>query len=1010
MKKLLLILFLLPTIVFGRKFYFSSSTGNDSYTIPQAQNPATPWQTLQKLQRLVTNNTVCFAPGDTICFKRGDVFANGFVNGFSTMQWAYIAGDAFFTAPSGTPSQPIVITNYGDVNLPLPNWLYPSATYPVSTWRSREGRGIVYFAGVHDIIIDGIQSNDYRVPETDKANPGYSGGWILGEWTQGTSGGLKNSYGDTSRRKYMVTRFTVKNCVFNNTMYGIQGMATVDSKITNNRFTNFKSSADTAGTHDIMAGAIDGIAAISTEISYNYFKGAWGKSGRIGSCQGLAGVALDIFNLYNSKVCYNTIIDCSGAYEIGNLDRNDSNSGTQYDTFAFNKIINCGQFAYIHGSVGDAFQGNNHHLSHWNNVVISNNNDRMNGLGFGKDIYGDGQGFRPGTTQPWWFCRDIANTFNPPNYPLRPTINTVLGSNVITVSSNAGLYVGSVFFTDDDDLASIVYKTVTITAINGNSITLSDAPTRTTTGFTGASFYLPVSDPSWSNPSNPAYQNYGGSRFTMQYSGDATLWGSNIDTMIDNRNNIFYWTTGIQGLYDRNRFKRSANIYIPLGGARYPSTLGGTLNYRGTGEIQSNGSNMFVDTSNALPDYWDLHLKAGSLAIGAGVPISGFTKDFDGANLTNPPSIGIYNYSSGTSVAVIPTVITSAAIIGSATSATLGGNVTADGGATVYRRGVIYSTTTTVDTTTITGGGKLVVTSTGLGAYTIPTGTLVRGTTYYARAFALNSAGVSYGGEVSFTTLNIPTIATTAPTAITQTTAVSGGVVSTDGNSAIIKRGLIYSTSAITDTSNGTKIINATASTGSFTSNLSGLSPNTLYHVRAFAYNSVGIAYGSDLTFTTTGQIISPIVVSSTATTINCSGDSSTVVITASGGVAPYTGTGTFKRVAGTYTFTVTDGYTNSGSKVVTITQPTLIVATVTFAPVTTIGGTTIVTAASTGGTGNKLYAIDGGAYQSSVTFAGVTAGAHTLSVTDANACIVSKAFTVNTTTQATKSALKFKN
>ena len=659
MKKLLLILFLLPTIVFGRKFYFSSSTGNDNYTSTQAQNQATPWQTLQKLQRCVTSGVSTFLPGDTICFKRGDVFANGFVNGFSSMQWANDGG-TYFTAPSGTPSAPIVITNYGTGS--LPNWLYPSATYPVSTWRSREGRGIVYFAGVHDIIIDGIQSNDYRVPESDKANPGYSGGWILGEWTQGTSGGLKNSYGDTSRRKYMVTRFIVRNCVFNNTMYGIQGMATVDSKITNNRFTNFKSSADTAGTHDIMAGAIDAIAAIRTEISYNYIKGAWGKSGRIGSCQGLGGVALDIFNLYNSKVCYNTIIDCGGAYEIGNLDRNDSNSGSQYDTFAFNKIINCGQFAYIHGSVGDAFQGNNHHLSHWNNVIISNNNDRMNGLGFGKDVYGDGQGFRPGTTQPWWFCRDITNTFNPPGYPLRPTVSTTAGSNIITVSNATGISVGSVWFTDDDDLASIVYKTVTVTAINGLSITLSDPATRSESNYTNGAFYLPVSNTTWSNPSNPAYQNYGGTRFTMQYSGDNTLWGSNIDTMIDNRNNIFYWTTGIQALYDRNRYKRSANIYYYLGAARYATSLGGTLNYRGTKERAMTSGLLFKDTlSSIYPENWDLHLNDTSYARNNGVAISGFTTDFEGNSIVGvTPFIGLYKPS--TSVTSLTATVTTGTI------------------------------------------------------------------------------------------------------------------------------------------------------------------------------------------------------------------------------------------------------------------------------------------------------------------------------------------------------------
>lgn len=1012
MKKFLLVLFLLPTIVFGRKFYFSSSTGNDSYTSTQAQNQATPWKTLQKLQKSVTSGAAIFLPGDTICFKRGDVFANGYVNGFSTMQWANDGG-AFFTAPSGTPSAPIVITNYGSTSLPLPNWLHPSTTYPVSTWKNREGRGIVYFAGVHDIVIDGIQSNDFRFPESDKANPGYSGGWVLGEWTRGTSGGLRNSYVDSTRRRYMVTRFVVKNCVFNNTIYGIQAFAGIDCKITNNTFTNFKSSADTAGINDIMAGAIEGVNGIRCEFSYNYIKGAWGKGGRVSSSNGLGGVAFDMFNLYNSRICYNTIIDCNGAFEIGNLDRYDSLAGFQYDTIAFNKVINSSQLSYLHGT--GFFAGNNHHMAYWNNVCISNPKERNSGNGFGQDIYGDGQGWRPGTTQPWWFCRNPYSIFNPPNYPLRPTVTTTAGSNVITVSNAAGISVGAVFFVDNDTLLGVNYQTVTVTGISGTSLSLSVPATATRTNLIlstadRSGFYLPVADPSWSNPSNPAYNNYSGHRSVIQYATDATIYGSYIDTMIDSRNNILYWTTGTQGLYDRNRFKRSSNIYIPLGTARYASSLGGTLNYRGTGELQSNGSNMFVDTSAAFPESWDLHLKTGSVAIGAGKPISGFTTDFAGNALTNPPSIGLYNYSVPSSAATTPVITTSSAIIASGTSATLGGNVTSTGGATVYRRGVVYSTGAITDTTSITGGSKLVASTTGLGTYTIPSGTLVRGTTYYAKAFALNSAGVSYGAQISFTTLNIPTIATVTPTAITQTTAVSGGVISTDGNSAIIKRGLIYSRTAITDTSNGTKIVATTASTGAFSTNLSGLSPNTLYNVRAYAYNSVGIAYGSNLTFTTSGQIISPITVSVTATPIVCNGDTSIVVVSASGGTPPYTATGTFERVAGTYTFSVTDGFANSGSQTITISQPTLIVPTLTFPPVTTVGGTTTVTVASTGGTGTKSYAIDGGAYQSGLTFAGITAGAHTLYVTDANACIVEKAFTVNTTSEPTKSALKFKN
>jgi hypothetical protein len=647
MKKLVLLLTLLFTVAFAnaRKFYFSSSTGNDSYTTTQAQNQATPWATLRKLTQMTTNTngTTVFRAGDSICFKRGDVFANGMANGYCSAYWWNVQGDAYFTAPSGTPGNPIVITNYGDPTLPLPNWLYPTATYPVSTWNSREGRAVIEFSGVHDIVVDGIQSNDFRVPEWDKANPGYTAGWILGEPTRSPAYGQAGCVSDTNLRKQFVRRFTLKNCVFNNCIYGIQDCAMWDSKITNCTFTNFKSSADTAGTHDIMAGSLDGLCGFNLEISHNLIKGAWGKSGRIGSCSGLGGVALDIFCLQDSRICYNTVIDCDGFIEIGNLDHNDTLSGAQRDTFAFNKIINCGQFAYIHGSVGDPFAGNNHHLAFWNNVCISNNKDRFIGWGFGKDVYGDGQGFGPGTRQPWWFLRNPFSTLNVD--PMRPTVSTTQGSNIITVSTNAGISIGSVWFTDDDNLASNDYRTVTVTNINGNTITLSDASTRTVSGYTNGKFYLPVSDQSWSNPDNGAWNNYGGARFTVQYAGDAYVHGNQYDTLFDMRNNIFYWTTGIQGLYDRNRFKRNNNIYMPIGGCRYPSALGGTLN----SNERIISSKIFTDTTATYPENWNLHPVDTSYAYRSGTPILGFTYDFEGHPITTP-FIGLYTKLSTVSI------------------------------------------------------------------------------------------------------------------------------------------------------------------------------------------------------------------------------------------------------------------------------------------------------------------------------------------------------------------------
>ena len=95
----------------------------------------------------------------------------------------------------------------------------------------------------------------------------------------------------------------------------------------------------------------------------------------------------------------------------------------------------------------------------------------------------------------------------------------------------------------------------------------------------------------------------------------------------------------------------------------------------------------------------------------------------------------------------------------------------------------------------------------------------------------------------------LPTVTTTAVSNITQTAATSGGNITSDGGSTVTERGLCWGTSAnptITGghTSNG-------SGTGTFVSNLTGLNPNTLYYVRAYATNSSGTAYGNQISFTT---------------------------------------------------------------------------------------------------------------------------------------------------------------
>jgi hypothetical protein len=88
---------------------------------------------------------------------------------------------------------------------------------------------------------------------------------------------------------------------------------------------------------------------------------------------------------------------------------------------------------------------------------------------------------------------------------------------------------------------------------------------------------------------------------------------------------------------------------------------------------------------------------------------------------------------------------------------------------------------------------------------------------------------------------------------MTETSATGGGTVTADGGALVTSRGICWSTSADpttadSHTSDGT-------GTGTFVSALSGLTPGTTYHVRAYAVNSAGTAYGDDLTFSTVALV-----------------------------------------------------------------------------------------------------------------------------------------------------------
>ena len=127
-------------------------------------------------------------------------------------------------------------------------------------------------------------------------------------------------------------------------------------------------------------------------------------------------------------------------------------------------------------------------------------------------------------------------------------------------------------------------------------------------------------------------------------------------------------------------------------------------------------------------------------------------------------------------------------------------------------------------------------------------------------------ATIWYQAITSSSTPTIPTVTTTATSSVTTTSASSGGNITSDGGASVTARGVCWSTSANPTTANS-KTTDGTG-TDSFTSLITGLSSGTPYHVRAYATNSQGTSYGSDVTFTT--STIAPTVFSHVSSDGNC--------------------------------------------------------------------------------------------------------------------------------------------
>ena len=216
------------------------------------------------------------------------------------------------------------------------------------------------------------------------------------------------------------------------------------------------------------------------------------------------------------------------------------------------------------------------------------------------------------------------------------------------------------------------------------------------------------------------------------------------------------------------------------------------------------------------------------------------------AYATNDTGIGYGEDRTFTTAKGVPVLSTIPITEVTTNSAKSGGIITNTGGSKIISCGVCWNTK---PTPTI-HNPKTSDMETG-GQFTSQLTDLEFGKTYYARAYATNEFGTSYGEEISFMAndISLPTLTTLHASDITINSAKLGGNITSAGSGNIIERGIVWSTSS-NPTIDNHKISNGTG-VGKYIISITELADKTIYYARAYATNEKGTAYGDEINFTT---------------------------------------------------------------------------------------------------------------------------------------------------------------
>lgn len=288
----------------SRKFYVDPSNLE-----PIANGSiSNPWKNIDQ----VNAGTTALLPGDTVFFKRGQVYTG-----------------KLLIRSSGTAAKPIVYTPYG------------LGGQPEFTNTSSE---IIYVANQHHIVINRFRLIDRTMSLSDRSVQ------------------AKVPYGIVLEN---APNCTISNCDITLLGVGISTRLGSDSaRIIGNNIYNMRAVRLTAGgTDDYGANAMV-LGGSDNYVANNRIADCWANS----SDFGFVGGAIQMYNsrIDNNRFMYNTVTNCNGFLEIGG---NTSGSSTN-NLIAYNKILNCGRTATFHNKIGEASYINTNNTQIINNVII----------------------------------------------------------------------------------------------------------------------------------------------------------------------------------------------------------------------------------------------------------------------------------------------------------------------------------------------------------------------------------------------------------------------------------------------------------------------------------------------------------------------------------------------------------------------------------------------------------------------------------------------------------------